>query len=145
MTYGEIKAFCMFQINEDAEDMSDFLPAAERYIESGYDLLINAWEPRKHVGDAEYPALQFDTDRPILPDWTHQAIGDYATYLLYRNGGLQRQQRGREYLDAFYRVFNKVLSEGGKAGKARDRFVNLYTPNRYPNDPTDAATVNPYR
>jgi hypothetical protein len=127
MTTGEIKNQVMFQTNNDAEDVGDFLPFLLRYINDGYDRLVYVYA-NKHLGDEAYPALQDDGDVPNVPEWTHHCLADYATWLVYRNGNPNKQQRGFRFLNDFESVLNQVRNEGGLKGangSDLDHFRNL--------------------
>lgn len=114
MTLEELKARVIFQINADLDDLGDYEPHLDDYINEGYDRLIFALVKR-HLGIAVLPFLKEDEDEPKLNDIRqHQAVADYATWLVYRNGNPQKQQRGTQFLQAF----NEVLQEAkGQAGK----------------------------
>ena len=113
MTYGELKDHVMHQTNNDSEDLGDFLPYLDRYLFEGYDRLLFAWA-NIHVGDdVMYPAMKNDADVPLLPEWTHNAIADWATWLVYRNGNPQKQSRGMQYRYAFEEVLARVRASGG--------------------------------
>ena len=131
MTFKEIKDQIMFQTNNDADDLEDFLPHVNDYVNEGYDKLVNAWA-KNHIPITDYPTLEDDTDVPALPYWTHRALADYATWLVYRNGNPQKQQRGMYFLQAFQQVLATISDEGGAAGLNEDgtrkrfnRFVNI--------------------
>lgn len=117
MTLAEIKEQVMFQTNNDAEDLGDYEPHINDYVNEGYDRLVSAWN-KGHV--TEDNRLEMDTDEPELPLWTHRALVDYATWLIYRNGNPQKQQRGMTYLNAFQQILSKILDEGGAAGLNED-------------------------
>ena len=117
MTLAEIKEQVMFQTNNDAEDLGDYEPHINDYVNEGYDRLVSAWN-KGHV--TEDNRLEMDTDEPELPLWTHRALVDYATWLIYRNGNPQKQQRGMTYLNAFQQTLSKILDEGGAAGLNED-------------------------
>ena len=123
MTVLDIKDTVMFQTNNDVDDIEDFLPYLIDYINDGYDRLAYAWA-EEHVGDSagERPPLRVDTDTPMLPEWTHKALADWATWMIYRNGNAQKQSRGYPFRAAFDEVLQKVTSEGGKDGKVRNFF-----------------------
>lgn len=123
MTVQEVKNEVMFQTNNDIEDAEEFLPYLLGYINEGYDLLVYAWA-KVHCGDPEYPFLVEDTDTPNLPEWTHRGLCDYATWLVYRNGNPQKQQRGAVFLDNFQTLLVKITSSGGKNGPVRN-FINI--------------------
>ena len=118
MTLAEIKNQVMFQTNNDAEDLGDYEPHINDYINEGYDRLVSTWA-RDHVPTAA-DRLEYDTDEPETPEWTHRALVDYATWLVYRNGNPQKQQRGMAYLSAFNEVLAKVTDEGGAEGLNAD-------------------------
>ncbi len=109
MDLSAIKLQVMFQIGGDAEDVQDFLPGLTRYINDGYDRLTMAAYGR-HVGDSEddTPPLSHDRSIPVLPEWTHPAIADYATWLICRNGNAQRQNRGYAFRRAFENVESRL-------------------------------------
>ena len=117
MTLAEIKEQVMFQTNNDAEDLGDYEPHINDYVNEGYDRLVSAWN-KGHV--TEDNRLEMDTDEPELPLWTHRALVDYATWLIYRNGNPQKQQRGMTYLNNFQQILSKILDEGGAAGLNED-------------------------
>ena len=117
MTLAEIKEQVMFQTNNDAEDLGDYEPHINDYVNEGYDRLVSAWN-KGHVTDDN--RLEMDMDEPDLPLWTHRALVDYATWLIYRNGNPQKQQRGMTYLNAFQQTLSKILDEGGAAGLNED-------------------------
>lgn len=116
MDLSAIKQQVMFQIGGDAEDVQDFLPYLTQYINEAYDRLVSA-VCNRHVSDEsdEYPPLSHDKSSPNLPEWTHRAIADWATWLICRNGNAQRQSRGY----AFRRAFEDVESRlrGAQSGK----------------------------
>lgn len=124
MTFQEIKARVMFQTNNDADDVGDFMPHLDGYANAGYDLLLGAWDGA-HVGGEGYPPLDGNLDAPALPEWAHAAVCDYATWLVYRNGNPQKQQRGMQFLLAFHEALSRLQAQGGKAG-ARARFINWW-------------------
>lgn len=117
MTLAEIKEQVMFQTNNDAEDLGDYEPHINDYVNEGYDRLVSAWN-KGHVTDDN--RLEMDMDEPELPLWTHRALVDYATWLIYRNGNPQKQQRGMTYLNNFQQILSKILDEGGAAGLNED-------------------------
>ena len=125
MTLAEIKDQIMFQTNNDAEDIDDYLPHVVDYINDGYDRLLAAWA-RYHVPVSDYPKLTADTDVPKLPEWTHRAIVDWATWLIYRNGNPQKQNRGIAYYQAFNDVLAKIAGEGGINGLNEDGTQKQY-------------------
>ena len=115
MTLGEIKDQIMFQTNNDAEDVGDYLPHLVDYINEGYDRLMNAWN-KTHIPTMEFDRLEIDPDEPELPEWTHRALADWATWLIYRNGNPQKQQRGMAYRNAFEEILLRIADEGGSSG-----------------------------
>lgn len=115
MTLGEIKDQIMFQTNNDSEDIEDYLPHVIDYVNDGYDILMNAWY-KIHIPKGKYDRLERDSDEPMLPEWTHRAIVDWATWLVYRNGNPQKQQRGMAYRSSFDEILSKIRNEGGEAG-----------------------------
>lgn len=128
MTLMEIKERVMFQTNNDTEDVGDFEPFLEGYINDGYDRLLYAYEKvHPETGSAEYPLLSDGADVPKLPEWTHTALADWATWLVYRNGNPQKQQRGYQFRAAFDEVAQRITSSGGKAGmnKPVTNFYNI--------------------
>ena len=119
MTLAEIKNQIMFQTNNDAEDLGDYEQHITDYINEGYDRLVSAWF-NGHVPTPAYDKLEMDVDEPITPEWTHRALVDYGTWLVYRNGNPQKQQRGMVYLNAFNEMIAKITDEGGESGMNED-------------------------
>ena len=124
MTFQEIKATALTQTNNDIEDIDEFLPHLDGYVNEGYDQLVVAYAGA-HAGTDAYPRLANDEDAPKLPEWTHPALANWATWLLYRNGNPQKQQRGLYFKAAFEDALSRVYLEGGEKGK-RTRFINVY-------------------
>ena len=131
MTFAEIKDQVLFQTNNDAEDIEDYLPHVNDYINEGYDRLVKVWT-KSHLPQEDYPWLVEDEDVPSLPAWTHRAIADWATWLVYRNGNPQKQQRGMQYRYSFEQILSQLSDEGGAAGLNEDgtskqfnKFVNI--------------------
>lgn len=133
MTLGEIKERCMFQTNNDADDLGDYEPHIEGYVNDAYDRLVNVWA-KQHVipGNEDYPPLAEETDEPNTPEWTHHFLADWATWLIYRNGNPQKQQRGYAFRDTFLSMLATVADEGGASGLNEDgsrkqyrHFINI--------------------
>ena len=109
MTLLELKNLIMFQTNNDADDLGDFLPHIVTYINEGYDLLVHAWcGERVHMDSDTYIPLLSDKSQPELPEWTHKAIADWATWLIYRNGNSNKQARGYRFREAAESLFTLV-------------------------------------
>ena len=94
MTLAEIKNQIMLQTNNYEDDIDDYLPHLVDYINDGYDRLVKVW--------------------------THRAICDWATWLVYRNGNPQKQNRGMAFRYAFEEILAKLSDEGGLAGLNED-------------------------
>lgn len=148
MNFKALKDHCMFQIRNDLDDLSESLDYLNHYLNEGYDILLGAWDTGAHIGDekgAAYPVLVRDSDVPGIPYWAHRYIADYATWLLYRNGNPQRQQRGMRYWEWFNMGLGRLQSEGGKeadeiraAGGDPHRIVNVYPDRPVPRYPEAA-------
>lgn len=117
MTVGEIKDFVMFQTNNDAEDVGEYEPYLLGYINEGYDRLVYAFA-KEHVasGSAAYPPLAQDTDVPLLPNWAHPGIANWATWCVYRNGNPAKQNRGMQFRAAAEETAAQIRS--GSTAKA---------------------------
>ena len=133
MTLKDLREHVMFQTNNDNDDLGEFQPSLDNYLNEGYDRLVEAYVSG-HVGatvsgSVPYPLLSSNSDTPKLPSWAHRAIGDYATYCVYRNGNVYKQQRGERYLQMFYDVLNKLrlLNVDENGNNVQRHFYNLYT------------------
>ena len=114
MDLSAIKQQVMFQIGADASDVQDFLPHLTRYINEGYDrLTMAAYGCHVSEESCEYPPLMHDRSTPVLPEWTHTTIADFATWLICRNGNTQRQNRGLAFRKAFENVESRLRLYGG--------------------------------
>lgn len=123
MTVAEIKAQVMFQTNNDTDDLEDFLPHLLDYINDAYDRLVYAWnEAHPGVEPMEYSWLNDDNDEPDLPEWTHRGLVDWATWLIYRNGNVNKQQRGMQFKNAFEELLRRIANENGAKGKVKNFF-----------------------
>lgn len=114
MTFDELKERVIFQVNADSDDLDDYEPALDGYINAGYDQIVEAFlDEHLNTGNF-YVSLAAPWDVPIVPEWTHIAIADYATYLVYRNGNPQKQQRGQQFLMQFNDILSKCKALRGK-------------------------------
>lgn len=121
MTLKEIKEQVMFQTNNDAEDLGDFMPALNDYINEAYDRLVSVWA-KAHVSeesDKHFP-LTSNGDEPMVPAWTHRYLADWATWLVYRNGNPQKQQRGYAFRESFLGMLSTISDQGGENGLNED-------------------------
>ena len=127
MTLEEIKSRVMFQTNNDDEDVGDYMPHLVDYINDGYDRLLDAWAG-EHINTAGYPALVDDdpSPSPAVPDWIHPYLADWATWLVYRNGNPNKQQRGYAFRSSFDEMLAKVRNEGGLNGLNSDGTLKKY-------------------
>ena len=132
MTLSEIQEQIMFQTNNDADDLGDFTPHINDYINEGYDRIVAVWD-KQHVPSEGYPKLTEGADEPNLPEWIHRYIADWATWLIYRNGNPQKQQRGRQYWQAFMELLSRLADGGGKNGQNEDGSMKKY--NKFINIP----------
>jgi hypothetical protein len=130
-----MKMRCMAQFGADAEDLREFLPELEGYLNSAYNLM-SWYADKKRVGNRENerPRLAEDSDIPDVPEWTHEYMCDYATYLIYRNGNQARQQRGIPFLQRWNE--GVTLAAQNTADGIPDKFRNLYV--YEPNEPPKA-------
>lgn len=128
MTLLEIKEQVMFQTNNDADDLEDFEPHIVDYINDGYDRIVEVFD-HQHVseGNATYPTMSENDDEPNLPEWMHRYLVDWATWLVYRNGNPQKQNRGYAYRESFERFLARITSQGGKDGMNADGTLVRYT------------------
>ena len=125
MTVAELKNLVMHQTNNDVDDLGDYLPYLMNYINEGYDLLLYARD-KTHISDDPLLKLVDDTDEPDLPLWTHKAIADWATWLVYRNGNPQKQQRGYAFRSAFLEVSSLLTEQGADGSGSRvKKFTNI--------------------
>ena len=115
MTLAEIKNQIMFQTNNDEDDIEDYLPHLVDYINDGYDRMVKVWT-KNHAPQESYPLLEDDTDEPQTPAWTHRYLCDWATWLVYRNGNPQKQNRGMAYRASFEEALARIAGEGGADG-----------------------------
>lgn len=120
MTVREILDRVMFQTNNDVEDVEEYLPYLITYVNEGYDILTEAFTG-EHLADELFLTEEHEDDVPALPLWSHPAIADYATWLVYRNSNPAKQQRGMAFLQAFQQVRGRLEAASFKGG----RFYNV--------------------
>jgi hypothetical protein len=104
MTLEALRERVLYQTNNDADDLDDFEPHITDYLNIGYNLLLYAYSHR-HVGADDAPPLADPADEPQVPERYQSAIADWATWMIYRNGNLQKQQRGQQFRYAAEQVF----------------------------------------
>ena len=119
MTLQDIQEHIMHQTNNDADDLEDYAPHIDDYINEGYDRIVIVWDDR-HVPSDDYPRLESSDDEPLLPEWLHRFIADWATWLIYRNGNPQKQSRGMAYRNSFLEMLQTLKDCGGKNGFNED-------------------------
>lgn len=129
MTLTEIRNRVLFQTNNDADDLGDFQPHIEGYINEGYDLLTMAYD-KQHVGTDEYPTLALASDTPTLPDWLHPALADYASYMIYRNGNALKQNRGMAFWQMFQLALQRARSREDEPCYQKNLYVDMRTVRR---------------
>lgn len=134
MTLNEIRERVLFQTNNDSDDLGDFQPHIEGYINEGYDLLTMAYD-RIHVnaeknGDVKYPSLVNASDTPTLPEWMHPALADFATYMIYRNGNALKQNRGMAFWQMFQLVLQRARTREDETHYQRNLYVDMRTVQR---------------
>lgn len=115
MTLEQLKQQVMFQTGNDEADLGDFVPHVGEYLNDGYDRLMFAHTGLHVSVDSPYAPLRHDKSTPELPEWTHSAIADWATWLIYRNGAPNRQNRGLAFRASFDETERKLRT--AKAGK----------------------------
>lgn len=125
MTLGEMETLTLIQTNNDPDDLSDYQTQLEKYLNEGYNLIY-----KRYMGVYPSAALSLSTDTPALPEPMHPAIVDYATWLMYRNGNPQKQQRGLYFRSSFESFMSEHVERlGGVSGTdsaVSARFTNLY-------------------
>lgn len=129
MTLQDIQEHIMHQTNNDADDLPDYAPHIDNYINEAYDRIVIVWDDR-HVPSDDYPRLESSDDEPLLPEWLHRYIADWATWLIYRNGNPQKQSRGMAYRNSFLEILATLKDGGGKNGfnedGSRKKYRNFY-------------------
>ena len=120
MNVGEIKAFVMFQTNNDAEDVGEYMPYLLDYINEGYDKMLYASANRHAAPDTDCPPLLQEEDAPNLPAWTHLGIANWATWCVYRNGNPAKQSRGVQFRAAAEEIASQLRS-----GTETKNFYNM--------------------
>ena len=114
MNLLQLKQQVMFETGNDAEDLGDYLPHLNDYINEGYDLLLMAHAGQHVDDDGDYPRMKQEKSEPELLPWTHRALADYAAWMVYRNGNAQKQSRGFVFRKAFEETLARVRNAGGK-------------------------------
>lgn len=124
MRFGEIRDMVMTQSGNDPSDSSEYEPALSQYINEGYGNLLYEYSHERisTAQGAQYPYLKNEMDVPILPEYLHRPIADYATYLIYRNGNISKQQRG----NSFYAQYMKALGDARSDSMRGMKFTHLY-------------------
>lgn len=74
----------------------------------------------------QYDLLELDSDTPDLPVWIHKYLADWATWLIYRNGNPQKQQRGMAFRNSFEEMLATISGEGGVNGLNPDGTQKQY-------------------
>ena len=129
MTVADLKELVMLQLGEDPADVADYDALLDVYLEQGYVKLVDKYKSGNRTG------VEPLATENILPEWTHTALSDFATYRIMQNGNVQKQQRGQTYLAAFLETLAKLRSEADEEvlayneetyGSRQFYFTNLY-------------------
>ena len=128
MNLLEMKKRVLYQTNNDVDDLGDFQPYLTDYINEGYDRAAMAFAGEHVTMDSDtYIPLKNDKSQPEVPEWMHPAIADWATWLVYRNGSTQKQNRGQAYMSSAERIFVQAkfmtAEEKGIEAKTVGRFI----------------------
>lgn len=124
MTLTDINARVMHQIGTDTSDLEEYLPFIEEYVYEGYDRLVYAYTKAHPTTENDQMPLSDERLAATLPEWSHGALADYATWCLYRNGNQTRQSRGQPFLSDFYRMEARLQNE--RLGyDQRNHFINI--------------------
>ena len=112
MDFASLRAHVLYQIGQDQEDLGDFLPHLDAYLNEGYDRLVMA-HAGVHVSEdsRSYMPLTRDRSVPRLPQWAHRAIADWAVWLIFRSGSAQKQNRGYVFRQSFETVERRLRAE----------------------------------
>lgn len=118
MRLDALKRRAVYQAVGDEDELEELTPFIDQYINEGYGRLIA-------LAGIEAAPLVLDGDEPILPEWMHPAIADFATWALLRNGNPQRQSMGIQFRAAFEETVARFLRDGGLEGK-QSGFSRIY-------------------
>lgn len=118
------------QCNLDTDDLQEYGEQIIAYLNDGYERLYHKWYDRYMPEEKRFMSF---SDSPDLPKRMHLAIADWATWLMYRNGNVSKQNRGVAFKIAFEDFLSSVPRGGGIEGeeelsaRAKSmRFRNLY-------------------
>lgn len=115
MDFASLRSHVLFETGHDAEDLGDFLPHLDAYLNEGYDRLVMAHAGVHVSADSRsYPPLCHDRSLPRLPHWAHRAIADWAVWLIYRNGSAQKQNRGYVFRQSFEAAERRLRTESAQ-------------------------------
>ena len=124
MTLDDLKNLLMIQTGNDVDDYPDFAEQSLVYLNEGYRRVYKHWH-----GSFPETLLTSETDIQNVPESLHQAIVDWATWLLYRNGNVSKQNRGVAFMRSAEQALSRVPRNGGMEEELRaaaGRFTNLY-------------------
>ena len=120
MTFANIRDMVMFQTGNDTSDYAEFEPSLSEYINEGYGVIQRDLF-RKQVG-IDFNRMVAADDTPDIPEALHRSIADYATYMVYRNGNVARQNRGVP----FYQYFQQAISDYKAFSIPGKTFINMF-------------------
>ena len=61
-----------------------------------------------------FRVLEDGEDRPRVPEWTHSALADWATWRMYTNGNPQKQNRGQAFRARYEEVLRQIKAMGAQ-------------------------------
>lgn len=130
MTIDALKATVMLQLGEDVDDVSDYDDLLNVYLERGYRMMAD-----KYMSGDQSSIKPLLTEN-LLPEWTHSALADFATYRILMNGNAQKQARASAFYASFQDANSKLRSKSDEdalvaeyalSGVRKYSFTNLYT------------------
>ena len=102
MTLDELRSLTMQQLQEDVEDIDEYQPMIDEYINMGYMQVMN------HLDATGTEDLSDPTHEPAFyPEQYHGILADYATYGVLGTGTTVRQSRAMFFYNRFLMLMQK--------------------------------------
>ena len=134
MTLSQLIAHALRQLDEDAEDVSEYEESFKVYANMGYDLDpdgrgLHIWrvdlagKTLRAVCEVAFYPMEDGDDEPQIPEYAHAALADYICYRHLSSGNLAKQSRAQFYQNSFYQTMQRIRPQG--MGSVT-RFEHLY-------------------
>lgn len=123
MTLSQLIAHALRQLDENAEDVSEYEESFKVYANMGYDLApdgrgLHIWrddlagKTLRAVCEVAFYPMEDGSDEPQIPECAQAYLADYICYRHLSNGNPVKQRQAQFYLNSFLRGVQRLRPQG---------------------------------